>query len=52
MGRYDAIYLMEAENDEAAAAIVLAIGAAGNVRTETLKAFPEEEYRKIISSIP
>ena len=52
MGRYDAMYIVEAANDETAAATMLAVGAGGNVRTETLKAFPEEEYRKIIASIP
>ena len=29
----------------------LSVGAAGNVTTETLKAFTEPEYRKIISSL-
>ena len=52
MGRYDIVYIMEAADDEAAAKIMLAIGAAGNVRTETLKAFSEEEYRNIIASLP
>ena len=52
MGRYDIVYIMEAADDEAAATITLALGAAGNARTETLKAFTEEEYRKIIASLP
>ena len=52
MGRYDIVYIMEAADDEAAATIALALGAAGNARTETLKSFTEDEYRKIIVSIP
>ncbi len=52
MGRYDMVVISEAPNDEAYAATMLAIGAAGAVRSETLKAFTEEEYRKIIASIP
>ncbi len=52
MGRYDMIVISEAPNDEAYAATMLAIGAAGAVRSETLKAFTEEEYRNIIASIP
>ena len=52
MGRYDIVVVTEAPNDEAFAATMLAIGAAGSVRTETLKAFTEEEYRNIIASIP
>ena len=31
--------------------IVLALGAQGNVRTRTLKAFPESAYREIINSL-
>ncbi len=52
MGRYDMVVISEAPNDEAYAATMLAIGASGAVRSETLKAFTEEEYRNIIASIP
>ncbi len=52
MGRYDIVVISEAPNDEAYAATMLAIGAAGAVRSETLKAFTEEEYRNIIAAIP
>ena len=30
---------------------MLATGAAGNVTTQTMKAFTEDEYRKIIASL-
>ena len=52
MGHYDMVVISEAPNDEVYAATMLAIGAAGAVRSETLKAFTEEEYRNIIASIP
>lgn len=52
MGRYDIVLISEALNDEAYATTMLAIGAMGNVRSETLKAFTEKEYRNIIASIP
>ncbi len=52
MGHYDAVSIIEAPSDEAYTACVLAIAAAGAVRTETLRAFTEEEYRKIIASLP
>jgi uncharacterized protein with GYD domain len=52
MGHYDIVVISEAPNDEAYAATMLAIGAAGAVRSETLKAFTEDEYRKIIAAIP
>ena len=51
MGRYDGLLLSEAPNDEAYAKMVLSIGSSGNVSTETMKAFTEEEYRKVIASL-
>ena len=52
MGRYDAVLISEFPNDEAAARVTLTAGIQGNVRTETLRAFTEEEYRKIIAALP
>lgn len=51
MGRYDLVCLIEATDDEAYAKAVLSLGALGNVETETLKAFNEDQYRKICASI-
>lgn len=51
-GQYDALIISEAQDDETAATLALSIGALGNVRTETFRAFPEEEYRKIVASLP
>ena len=51
MGRYDMILIMDAPNAETAAKIILQITSQGSVSTETLPAFPEEEYRKIISEL-
>ena len=52
MGRYDIILIVDAPDPETAAKIILSISSKGSVSTETLPAFPEEEYRKIISDIP
>jgi uncharacterized protein with GYD domain len=52
MGQYDALVISEAPNDEAYAKTILAIASTGAVRTETLRAFTEEEYRKIIAAMP
>jgi uncharacterized protein with GYD domain len=52
MGQYDAVVVSEAPDDETVGKLVLMIGAQGNVRTETLRAFTEEEYRRIIASLP
>ena len=51
MGKYDAVIVSEFPNDEASAKFMLATGAAGNVTTQTMKAFTEDEYRKIIASL-
>ena len=51
MGQYDAVVITEAPNDEAYATLILSIGSLGNVRTTTLKAFDEDEFRRIIGNI-
>lgn len=51
MGRYDMVVITESPSDEAAAALILSIGSLGNIRTETMKAFPEAEYRNIIAKV-
>jgi uncharacterized protein with GYD domain len=52
LGKYDAIVVSEAPNDEVVAKVLLQIGAAGNTRTETMRVFGEPEYRKVISTLP
>ncbi len=52
MGQYDAVLVAEAPDDETIAKIQLALGSLGNVRSETLRAFTEKEYRKIIAGLP
>ena len=51
MGRHDAVLVSEFHSDEAAAKFTLSVGALGNVTTETLKAFTEAEYRKIVGGL-
>ncbi len=51
MGQYDRLAIMEAPNDDAAAAIVLSLGVLGNTRTTTLKAFTNEEFIKIVNKL-
>jgi uncharacterized protein with GYD domain len=52
MGQYDLIATVESENDDAVAKFALSLAAIGNVRSTTLKAFPEKEYRRIVESLP
>ncbi len=51
MGIYDVVVVYEAPDDAVAARFSLQLGALGNVRTQTLKAFPEAAYREIIATL-
>ncbi len=51
MGDYDIVAIYEAPDDAVAARFNLQLGMLGNVRTRTLKAFPEAAYREIIASL-
>jgi uncharacterized protein with GYD domain len=48
MGEHDMVAIYEAPDDAVAAKFALQLAGQGNVRTKTLKAFPEPEYRKIL----
>ena len=51
MGRYDLVCIIDAPDDETVARVLLQLGSQGNVQTETLKAFSEDQYRQIIASL-
>lgn len=51
-GRYDMVAVVEVPDEETVAKLALATGAKGSTRTETLRAFNEDEYRRIISELP
>ena len=51
LGRYDVVTVIEAPNDEAATAFALSVGSAGNVRTESLRAFSKEEMNGILGKL-
>lgn len=52
MGRYDLVTVFEAPDDETAAKVLLTIGMQGNVSSETLRAFDEDEFRQIVAALP
>jgi len=52
MGQYDMIVFAEAPDAETLAKVWLKAAMAGAVRSETFQVFTEDEYRKIIASIP
>ncbi|MGD2105546.1 MAG: GYD domain-containing protein [Anaerolineae bacterium] len=52
MGPYDYVAIAEGPSDEVAILQLLALGAQGNVRTTTLKAFTLEEFKGIVEKLP
>lgn len=52
MGAYDGVILFEAPNEGAAAGLMLALDALGNVQTTTLRTFNAEDFAKIVSAAP
>lgn len=51
MGEYDLVAVYEAPDDAIAARFCLQLAMLGNIRTRTLKAFPEAAYREIMRSV-
>ena len=51
MGAYDLVVISEAPDDQTVAKLTLTVGSQGNVRTMTLKAFNETEFRNIVNTL-
>lgn len=52
MGEYDYVVIGEVPSDEVAMKFLLGLGAVGNVRTTTLKAFTREEFMRAVERMP
>lgn len=52
MGQYDLVTVADAPNDETMAKFALALGMQGNVSTETMRAFSQDEFKKVVSGLP
>lgn len=48
IGSHDGVLIMDAPTEEVAASVLLHLGAAGNVRTTTLRAFDWAEAQELI----
>lgn len=48
LGNHDGVLVIEAPDDETAAAVLLSLGAAGNVRVRTLRAFDWPEFQSVL----
>jgi uncharacterized protein with GYD domain len=51
MGRYDMAAVLEAPDDIVLSALMYSIGALGNVRTETLRAFTRQETEQAVAKM-
>jgi len=51
-GNYDGVLIFDVPNETALTTFLLTTGAAGNVRTTTLRAYNEDEFRKHIAALP
>jgi uncharacterized protein with GYD domain len=49
VGAYDVVCVFDAPDDETFAAALLTLGAAGNVRTTTMRAFSRAEFEQVVS---
>ncbi|CAB3793446.1 Glutamine synthetase and cystathionine beta-lyase binding protein [Paraburkholderia ultramafica] len=52
LGEYDIVTVIEAADEEGFTAFGLALGSAGNVRTQTLRAFSKDQISSIIGRLP
>jgi uncharacterized protein with GYD domain len=51
MGVYDVVLIVEMPNNDKLASFALKFGSLGNMRSTTLKAFTEDEYRRILAGL-
>lgn len=51
MGQYDVVITADAPNDETISALSMQLGALGNVRSCTLRAYDEKEIEQILKKI-
>jgi uncharacterized protein with GYD domain len=49
LGAFDGVLILEAPDDETAAAVLLMLGSKGNVRSQTLRAFTRREVGAILA---
>ena len=51
LGQYDMVFVVEAESDVEAAKSLLETASAGSIRTVTMRAFSESEYKSITEGL-
>jgi len=51
LGQYDIVAICEAPDDQTASALAFSVGALGNVRTQTLRAFSQADIGAILGKM-
>ena len=51
LGQYDLVTVMDAPDDVSATALLLSVGALGNIRTQALRAFSADEMGRILGKM-
>ena len=51
LGTYDVVAIFESPDESSITALTLAIGSAGNIRTQMLRAFNKEEMKGILGKL-
>ena len=51
LGRYDVVLTLEAKDDETVTSLMLKAGSLGNLKSETLRGFNEEEMNLVLSKV-
>ena len=51
LGAYDVVTVFEAQDEASITALCLAVGSAGNVRTQMLRAFSKDEMKGVLAKL-
>src|SRR5690242_20734426 len=51
LGQYDTVFIVDAPDDETIARLSLQLSSKGNVHTETLRAFSEDQFLTMVNKI-
>jgi uncharacterized protein with GYD domain len=52
LGQYDIVSIVDAPDDATGTALALGLGKAGNLRTQTFRAFSQAEMDAILNKVP
>jgi uncharacterized protein with GYD domain len=52
LGQYDFMVITQSPDSNQVASLLMATGMQGNVRTETLRAFTEAEFKNLVQNLP